>query len=105
MESEEYSASISTLPINGPFYIGQTVQFTCEFNTTMSVSYQWNYVEDLYSRITRTGPSINITFSQTIYRYIWVLCTVSSSSSNRDGEISNKMIVEVHKMIEVHGKF
>ena len=95
IESKGSLVSISTLPANGPFYVGQTVQFTCETNTTMSISYQWNYDSHVHNIDTRTGQSIDVTFDQDYLRYFWIFCTASSS-----GVILGK----TNKFVEVHGK-
>ena len=94
------SVSISTLPANGPFYVGQTVQFTCETNTTMSISYQWNYNNRIYHSYTRTGQSIYVTFDQSYLRYFWIFCTASSSGvilgkANTFFEINGKLLESV----------
>ena len=95
LDSEASLVSISTLPTNGPFYVWQTVQFICEASTTMNVSYQWNYVGNIYNTNFRTGQIIYVTFDQSDIRYIWVLCTASSSGVT---------IGKANKMVEVHGK-
>ena len=87
--------SISTVPANGPFYVGQTVQFTCETNTTMNISYQWNYNGFLYYTFTKNGQSINVTFDQNYLQYFWIFCTATAS-----GVILGK----TNKFVEVHGK-
>ena len=94
METEGAFVSISTLPTKSPFYVGQTVQFTCETTSTRNISYQWNYNDHGHSN-TRTGQIINVTFDQSVIRYIWVLCTASSSGIT---------LGKANKMIEVNGK-
>ena len=97
MAAEGSIVSISTLPANAQFYVGQTIQFTCETNTTTTVSYQWNYFKAIYDGFRSNDKTITITFDQNnIFRYIWVFCTVSSSSGDVLGQAS--------KLVEVHGK-
>ena len=85
--------SISTIPRNGPFSITQTVQFTCEVNTTLNVSYNWNYVVET-SNVHSTERSFYLTFSNRTIRYTWYVC-IASSSGVTFGRAT--------KIIEVHG--
>ena len=42
---------ITTVPREGPYMIGQTVQFVCEVDThSYDVTFVWNALEDIYSR-------------------------------------------------------
>ena len=87
--------SISTLPKNGPFYVGQTIQFTCETNTTRNISYQWNYNHRIYHSYTGTGQSINVTFDQGYLQYFWIFCTATAS---------RVILGTTNKFVEIHGK-
>ena len=94
----ESSVTISTVPSNGPFYIGQTVQFTCEIDSAMAtnVSYEWNFAY-YYSNVFRIfSQSFNHTFTPTVLRYSLYTCTVKTSSGN--------ILEKARKVIEVHGK-
>jgi len=86
--------SISIVPRNGPFSILSTVQLTCEVNTTLNVSYSWNYVVES-SNNQSTEKSFSITFSDRTIRYTWYICVASSSGVT---------LGKATKIIEVHGK-
>ena len=78
METEELFVPFQLFLQKAHFYVGQTVQFTCETTSTRNISYQWNYNYHGHSNAT-TDQIINVTFDQTVIRYSWVLCTASSS--------------------------
>ena len=94
----ESSVTISTVPSNGPFYIGQTVQFTCEIDSTMAtnVSYHWTFAYYYYRIFRVSSQSFNHTFTPIIMRHSLYTCTVKTSS----GIILEK----ARKVIEVYGK-
>jgi len=94
------SVKIVTSPRLGPFRLGQTVEFTCEVDSShdVSISYQWRSVEGVYGGgSTYSSRSFNKTFSEYRFtlRYCWYFCTVTY---NGTFTVSNS------KLIEVQGK-
>ena len=92
------SIRISTSPSQGPFRIGQTVQFTCEVEPAQArpVTYQWGIVEGIYIYSTRTSESFNITYYDDILRYGRYICTVA---------LNETVLGSADKIVEVHGKY
>ena len=93
------SVRISTSPSQGPFRIGQTVQFTCEVEPAQAhpVTYLWRYVDRAYAYYTSTSESFNTTyFSLDNLRYCRYTCTVA---------LNGTFLGSADKLVEVHGKY
>jgi len=91
--------SIVTEPRQGPFRIGQVVQFLCLIEPTPPdpVIYQWSYVEEIFSSGSSTQQNISRTFGEEYLRYCWYFCEVSINKSLSIGSDS--------KLIELYGKY
>ena len=77
----EYTVSISTDPRQGPFRIGQTVQFSCQVEPTPpgNVSYQWRNLDSV--RVVYSGNHQNFSRDYDIgdlpLFYSYYFCEVS----------------------------
>ena len=89
------SVRIITSPSNGPFRVGQTVQFTCEVELALAhpVTYQWRRVDGTSSQ--DFTKSFNRTFYNFNYRYCWYFCTVTVNGTH---------VGSADRLVEVHGK-
>ena len=98
VSGSESLVTISTVPSNGPFYIGQTVKFICEIDSTKdtNVSYEWVFAYHYLMRYRINNQTFKHTFTPVIVRYSLYTCIVKSSSGN--------IIEKAKKVIEVHGK-
>ena len=93
------SARIVTRPPQGPFRLGQTVQFTCEVDSlpTENLTFQWRSVEKTSGGSSYSGQSFNKTFtSRFTLRYVWFFCsvlgnTIQLASSDKIVEINGKV--------------
>ena len=101
VEAAAPSVKISTSPSQGPFRVGQTVQFTCEVEPAQEhfVTYRWFIVENIYGPHTRTSTSPS--FNQPFYyeytlRYCRYICTVA---------LNGIVLGSADKLVEVHGKY
>ena len=87
---------ITTVPREGPYMIGQTVQFVCEVDThSYDVTFMWNAVEDIYGSLSSTGMKFSSTYWQETLRFCWYSCTVLKNGT---------LIGKANKVVEVHGK-
>ena len=92
------AARIVIRPPQGPFRLGQTVQFTCEVDSlpTERLTFQWRYVEDVYSGSSYSGQSFNKTFTRLFtLRYVWFFCSVLRNTTQ---------LASSDKIVEIHGK-
>ena len=89
---------IDTRPPQGPFRLGQTVQFTCEVDSlpTENLTFQWRSVECTYGGSSYSGQSFNKTFTNEFtLRYVWFFCSVLRNTIQ---------LASSDKIVEIHGK-
>ncbi len=97
-EDTAYSVTITTVPSQGPFRIGQTVQFSCLIEPTPPdpVTYRWRIVE--YARIGHTHTQQN--YSRSFYNrnlhYCYYLCEVS---------VNQTLLGSASRIVEVQGEY
>ena len=91
------SVKISTSPSQGPFRVGQTVQFTCEVEPAQAlpVTYQWWIVQNIFNYYTHSSESFNTTYNRHTLRYCRYICTVA---------LNGTVLGLADKLVEVHGK-
>ena len=91
------SVRISTSPSQGPFRVGQTVQFTCEVDPAQAhpVTYQWRNVERVIGFSSYTSESFNTTYYRDTLRYCRYTCAVTFNGT---------VLGSADELVEVHGK-
>ena len=91
------SLRIVTYPRQGPFRLGQTVEFTCEVDPVPSeaLTYQWRPVDTTYGSSTYSGRSFNKTYYDNTLRFCWYFCSVTHNQT---------LIGKADKLVEVHGE-
>ena len=90
------SLRIATNPRQGPFRLGQTVEFTCEVDPVPEVLvYQWRAVDGKYGSSTYSGRSFNKTFYDDTLRFCWYFCSVTHNQT---------LLGKADKLVEVHGE-
>ena len=95
-EHELYSVSIVTDQGQGPFRLGQKVQFSCVVDPTPPepVTYQWKTVDVFYGR-TYTQQAFNVTY-QYYLPYCYYFCQVLINGTLIIGSAS--------KLVELQGE-
>ena len=90
------SIRISISPSQGPFRVGQTVQFTCEVEPAQvhPVTYQWR-IRDGENSLSNS-ESIDRTFGYYSFRYCWYFCAIM---------LNGTKLGSANKLIEVQGKY
>ena len=100
----EYNVSIITDPRQGPFRIGQEVQFSCQVEPTPpgNASYHWRNVVDVYGSFYDNRQ--NFTEYYAIYdpplRYCYYFCEVSVNgtlvgSARRIVQVQGELVLEL----------
>ena len=92
------SAKIVIRPPQGPFRLGQPVQFTCEVDIlpTENLTFQWRSVEYTSGSSSYSGQSFNKTFtSHGTLRYVWLFCSILRNTTP---------LAFSDKIMEFHGK-
>ena len=92
------SAWIVIRPPQGPFRLGQTVQFTCEVDSlpTENLTFQWRSVEYTSGGSSYSGQSFNKTFTNKFtLRYVWFFCSILRNTT---------LLTSSDKLVEIHGK-
>ena len=91
------SLRIVTYPRQGPFRLGQTVEFTCEVDPIPSeaLTYQWRPVDRTYGSSAYSGRSFNKTYDDNALRFCWYFCSVTHNQT---------LIGKADKLVEVHGE-
>ena len=93
-----YSVSIITEPSQGPFRIGQDVQFMCQVDPTPPdpVTYQWRIVERSYEG--STSPQQNISTFYYYYDYTLRYCYYYCQAS-----VNQTLLGSASRVVEVQG--
>ena len=91
--SSTYSVSIITDPRQGPFRVGQTVNFSCVVEPALDdVTYQWRAVE--YESSSFTRQNISRRYYSNSLRYCWYFCYVWQNET---------LINSSNLMVEIQG--
>ena len=92
------AARIVTRPPQGPFRLGQTVQFTCDVDSlpTENLTFRWRSVEYTSGGSSYSGQSFNKTFiNRFTLRYVWFFCSDLRKTTQ---------LASSDKILEIHGK-
>ena len=99
-EEDTYSVTITTRPRQGPFRVGERVQFSCSVQPTPpgNLTYQWRRVEHAarYS-FTFMRQYFNRTYYESYLHYCYYYCEVSAngtvvSSTSRIVEVLGELM-------------
>ena len=95
----EYTVSIITDPWQGPFRIGQEVQFSCQVEPTPfgTVRYNWRNVDDVYGYFyeNRQNYTHHYDYYNSPLRYCYYFCEVS---------VNGTLIGSARRIVHVQGE-